>query len=138
MLQLVGLEAHLVQYAECHLGGDALKVFLARGNDEACHVECSRRYDKLVATLGKIAVGTMLFAGEHHRVVVGIVSPAYYVQHGFWLAFGQWQCLVEADKQLLVAILRLAVDEQCGAGILFDERDALFVVKIQYGLEVAR
>ena len=51
----------------------------------------------------------MLFAWEHYRVVVGIMTPAYYVHHWLWLTLGQWQCLIQAYEQLLVAILRFAV-----------------------------
>ena len=90
LLEFIGLEAHLVEYAECNLGGDAVEVFLAWGDDEACHVECSWRYDVLLAALLVIAVGAMFLAGEHHRVVVGIVAPANDVQHGLGFTFGHW------------------------------------------------
>ena len=80
----------------------------------------------------------MLFAWEHHRIVVGIVAPAHDVEHrlGFTLLDGQR--LVQTTEQLLVAILCLAMDEQGGAGILLDERDALFVIQINDGFQTAR
>ena len=138
LLKRIGWQRYFVKYAQGYLGGNAIEILLTWGNDETCHVQSTWRYDVLLAALLVVAVGTVFVAGEYHRVVIGIISPAYDVEHWLGLAFFNGQRLVQTTEQLLVAILRFAVDEQGGAWILLNQRDALLIIQIQDGFQTAR
>ena len=69
-LCLVHAEADLLKNLGSLLGIDALVVLLARGDDEACHIEGTRGYHEV-----SVAIGTMLPAREDEGDVLIIKTP---------------------------------------------------------------
>ena len=91
--------------AEGRLWGETLEVFLARGDDESCHIEGTGTDEVLSVCLGVVAVGTVLPAWEHHGEVLVVAPPTDDVHHRLRLVLMLRQGVVEAQEQLFVTIL---------------------------------
>ena len=90
-------------------------------DDETCHVKGTWRDDKLIVALGIVAVRTVFAAWEYHRQILVIAPPADDVHHRLCIVILHRQGFIKAQEQLLVAVLRMAADEQGGAGVFLDE-----------------
>ena len=80
-------ESHLTQYTDGQFGCQSAKVFFTRCNHQSCHIQGTRRHDKLAITLSCIAVWTVLLAGYDHEQIVVITSPAQNIHHRLRLVF---------------------------------------------------
>ena len=117
---------------------DLAEVFLARSDDQSCHVERSWRNHHLGLAFGEIGVRAVLLSRDDDADKLVAFSPGDDVHHGLALVATHRHGAIEAMEEFLVAVLALRDDDEGRHEEVAQHGNLLLVVERDDVGEVAR
>ena len=99
LLSFVSRETTFAEDLSDVVGGDFLKIFFERGNENAAHIDRCRAYEDVFVAFHEVTVRAMLLAREHEHVPTVADESAEDVEHRFGFAFGDVEAVIEAFEQ---------------------------------------